>query len=594
MTTLGLAPVAFMAMFSVFREYDDEGYYLANLGDYLAGHPLLTQYAQVYGPFFYETFGGLFKLLGLSASNDSGRLVTVAVWLIASAAGGLVAFKLSRSLWLGIAAELLTFGVLSMLSSEPMSTYGLSAILLLGLAAAATFRSSRPRASAASIGAIVAALCLIKINVGGFAALAVILAWGASLPNRWKRIFMPLMVCVITAVPLVLALPQLGVSWVLEFTIVVAFSAAAVGVVCMRTELGPMPAQSGGWIAAGGGVVATASLGIALVGGTRPVDIWDGLVLAPLGFPGLFTFPINLNAGSDLFAGLGFAAAIAVSVWHRIPGSPDRTAGLVRVVAGLVTWLSMILLPAPTFVFALPLAWVAARAPGGDGGDPVGGYARVLLPALAVLESLQAYPIAGSQLSMASLGLVPVGAIILGDGIRQLRAASVAPGGMVNAVGPVAAAALLINVVAFLALALTVTAAFVTGTPLGLPGAESVRLQAQPAGHLRQLVAAVDRDCSSFITFPGMNSLYLWTAEGPPTPVHIEQWWLVLDANQQQALVQQLAGKPRLCVIKNQHVIDMWAQGRPIPRLPLVDFIDQEFVHDSSYGDYELLVRMDH
>jgi len=26
----------------------------------------------------------------------------------------------------------------------------------------------------------------------------------------------------------------------------------------------------------------------------------------------------------------------------------------------------------------------------------------------------------------------------------------------------------------------------------------------------------------------------------------------------------------------------------------LVDFINREFVHDSSYGDYELLVRRDH
>jgi hypothetical protein len=195
---------------------------------------------------------------------------------------------------------------------------------------------------------------------------------------------------------------------------------------------------------------------------------------------------------------------------------------------------------------------------------------------------------------MAALGLVPVGAIILGDGIRQLRAATVAAGGTVRAVGAVAPVVLLINVAALLALALTATSAFVSGNPLGLPGAESVRLQAESAGHLRQLVAAVDRGCSSFITFPGMNSFYIWTTQDPPTAVHIEVWWLVLDSDQQQALVQELAGKPRLCVIKNQHVIDMWAQGRQIPRRPLVDFIDREFVHDSTYGDYELLVRTDH
>jgi hypothetical protein len=583
-----------MAMFSVFRAYDDEGYYLANLGDYLARHPLLTQFAQVYGPFFYESFGGLFKLLGLSPNNNSARYVTVAVWLIASAASGLVAFKLSRNLWLALGAQLLTFGALSVLTNEPMSTYGLSALLLLGLAAAATFRSARPRASAAAIGAMVAALCLIKINVGGFAALAVVLAWTASLPHRWRRVLLPLMVGIITALPFVLTLPLLGASWVREFVVVVAFSAAAVGVACMGIAQRSLPAPSGRWIAAGGVVVMIACLGIALAGGTRPVDLWNGLVVAPLQFPGLFTLPINLNAGSDLIAVVAFAAAIAVSLRDTIPDGSAMPAGLLRVGAGILTWLSMVLLSAPTFLFALPLAWVATRAPNVDGGDPVGDYARMLLPALAVVESLQAYPVAGSQISMAALGLVPVGAIILGDGIRQLRAASVAGSGMLRAVGTVAPVLLLFNFAALLVLAVTVTVAFVTGTPLGLPGAESVRLEAKSAAHLRQLVAAVDRGCSSFITFPGMNSFYIWTAQDAPTAVHIEVWWLVLDSDQQQALVQELAGKPRLCVIKNQHVIDMWAQGRQIPRRPLVDFIDREFVHDSTYGDYELLVRTDH
>ena len=578
-------------MFSVFHAYDDEGYYLANLGDYLAGHPLLTQYAQVYGPFFYETVGGLFKLLGLPVDNDSGRFVTLAFWLVSSVAGGLVAFRLSRNLWLCLAAELLTFGVLSMLSSEPTSTYGLSALLLLGLAAAATYAPTWPRGSAASIGAIVAALCLIKINVGGFAALAVLLAWTAGLAHRWRRVFLPLMVVVITAVPFVLAFPELGTTWVLEFAAVVALSAASVGVACIGTAARSWPSPSARWIAAGGGIVAIVCLGIALAGGTRPVDLWNGLVLAPLQFPGLFTYPINLNAGPDLVAALACAAAVVLSVRHTIGhGSPIQAAFL-RIGAGFVMWLSAALLPAPIFLFALPLAWVACRAPGEGLTDPAGGYARALLPALAVVESLQAYPIAGSQLSMAALGLVPVGAIILGDGVRQLRAAALAGGGMARAAVTVAPAVLLVNVVALLGLAFSATTAFATGTPLGLPGAGTIRLQAQPAGHLRDLVAAVDRGCSTFITFPGMNSFYIWTAKAPPTSVHSEVWWLVLDNTQQQALVQQLAGKSRLCVIKNQHLIDFWAQGRQVPGRPLVDFINREFVHDSTYGDYELLVR---
>ena len=56
-------------------------------------------------------------------------------------------------------------------------------------------------------------------------------------------------------------------------------------------------------------------------------------------------------------------------------------------------------------------------------------------------------------------------------------------------------------------------------------------------------------------------------------------------------ILKKLTPKQRLCVIKNQRGVDMWAQGAGVPSNPLVDFIDREFVHDSSYGDYELLVR---
>jgi len=587
---LVLAPVAYMSMFTGFHAYDDEGYYLATLRDYLAGQPLFSTGAQAYGPFFYEVAAGVFKLFGLTPDNDTGRFVTAVVWLLASLAGGLLAFRLSRNIWLGVAAELLTFGVLSALSNEPMSTYGMTALLLLSLAAASTFGSVRPRVSGAVIGAIVGALCLIKINVGGLAAIAVVFAWTAGLPRRWRRPFLPAMVGVITAVPLLLTFPLLSLGWVVAFAVVVAFSAAAVGVACLAAAPRPLVVPSARWIAGGGAVLAIATLGVALVGGTRLIDLWSGLVVLPLRIPQLLTLPVAVNPVYDLVAGLSLAAALVISYRSGIAALPTTAAGLVRVGAGFFTFLSVLLMPSSIFLLALPLAWVATNAPDENGDDPAGAYSRLLLPALAVLESLQAYPFAGTQLSLAALCVLPVGAIILGDGIRQLRSARGAGRVSLRAIGWVAPASLVIDAAVFLLFALTVTAGFRTGTPLGVPGAESVRLPAQAATQLRLLVAAVDRDCSSFVTFPGMNSFYAWTGQGPPTSMRLEVWWQFLDSSTQQSIVQQLASRPRLCVIKNQRVIDMWAEGHQVPRTPLVDFIDRQFVHDGSYGDYELLV----
>src|SRR5260370_6916695 len=133
-----------MSMFTGFPAYDDEGYYLATLRDYLAGQPLFSTGAQAYGPFFYEVAAGVFKLFGLTPDNDTGRFVTAVVWLLASLAGGLLAFRLSRNIWLGVAAHLLTFVVLSALSNEPMSTYGMTALLLPPPPPASPFGSVRP------------------------------------------------------------------------------------------------------------------------------------------------------------------------------------------------------------------------------------------------------------------------------------------------------------------------------------------------------------------------------------------------------------------------------------------------------------------
>jgi hypothetical protein len=108
---------------------------------------------------------------------------------------------------------------------------------------------------------------------------------------------------------------------------------------------------------------------------------------------------------------------------------------------------------------------------------------------------------------------------------------------------------------------------------------------------LRALVAAINQDCSSFITYPGMTSFYLWTGQAPPVPLYAGVWMFVLDSAAQQSVVDQLTGVPRLCVVKDQSVIDFWAEGRPVPNRPLAEYIDAGFLRSGLYGDYELLRR---
>jgi hypothetical protein len=589
--TFVLAPVAYMSMLSGFHAYDDEGYFLITLRDYLSGGPLFKDAFPVYGPFFYEAMGGLFRLLGLEPGHDSGRLVTLTVWLLASLVGGLGAYRLTRNVWLGLGAQFVTFSVLTALTNEPMHPSGLISLLLVCLVVVASFRSAWPRATAALIGAIVGALCMIKINVGAFAGIAVVFAWAASLGTQWRRLLMPVMAVLITAVPPALMVNLLSRDWVVEFAIVAALSAAAVGVVSVAHPPRYLPAPAGKWLAIGGAALGAACLAIALAGGTRPEDLWNGLLVSSVRLPQIFVWPMTVNAGYDLWAALSLVAAFAVVrplVRARVP---IVAVAMFRIGIGFFTWLALLVLPSLVFLLALPLVWIAIKGPQNDVDRPSDPYCRLMLPALAVLQSLQAYPVAGTQLAMAALCLVPIGAVCLGDGIRELRIVGDTRRSPVTLAAWVPAVAVAINVLVFLIFTIEAAAPFKTGVPLGLPGAASLRLSAQDDAHLRALVADLDRGCSSFITFPGMNSFYVWTAKKPPGQVTTGVWMLVLDSRQQQSIVEQLQGRQRLCVVKNQKVIDFWAEGRPIPSRPLVDFIYANFVDAASYGDYELLVQ---
>ncbi len=573
-TTLILAPVGYLAMFSSFHAYDDEGSILITLKDYLSGLPLLTPNIPYYGPFFYETIGGLFKLLGIAPTNDSGRLLTLVFWLIASALAAFAAYRLTRNLWITLVVQLVAFIVLTALTREPMTVYGLLSLLMLGLVVAACFASTKPRAAALAIGAIVAALCLVKINVGAFAALAVVFAWSGGLAPRWRRFALPAVGVVMTAAPLLLMANLLARAWVLEFALVVSMSAAAVSLAWILAPPPRLTSPSSAWLILGGVTAAALTLAVALAGGTHVADIWNGLVVRSVQFSQLFTWPVDANPVVVLGAALSLAACVAYS---RLRVS-DSTADLVRIAAGLFILLSILLLPSSLWLLGLSLAWIATRAR----RDEPNHYVRLLLPALAVLESLHAYPVAGTQLSLAALLMIPVGAVVLNDGITGVTtrgAARVAPAALILATAVLALEGFLAG------------SQFAAGSPSGLRGAELVRMQVKQAAQLRQLAAAIDSECSSFITFPGMNSIYIWTGQEPPSDLRYGVWWLTPDPVDQQAVVRQLEGRSRLCVVKNQTLIDFWAQGRQVPPQPVVDFIDASFVPSATFGDYEVLVR---
>ena len=578
-----LAPLGYITMMVGFRSYDDEGYFLITVKEYLGGAPLFTQALPIYGPFFYEIMGGLFKVLGIQPSLDSGRMVTLAIWLATSALGGVAVRRLTGSIWIAVAAQLLTFRMLVALANEPMHPAALTALLLCALMVAATYMPVHRRTAAAVMGGIVGALLLVKVNVGLFAGTAVVFAWAASLGGA-RKVALPAIAVGMTALPAVVMAGSFSEPWAVELALLIALSTAAVGLVAIAGRRGAMPAPSTPWLVAGFGLVVILSLGIAVIGGTH-LEAWLRSLLLATKFPEIFAFPPAVTPKKVTWAGLSLAVAIVTcGPLRAISAKP--WAGAADILAGLFIWVSLLLLDG--YIVAVPLAWVAIHI--GDETESRNDYPRLMVSALAVVSALQIYPVAGTQTSVASVSLVAAGALCLSEGVRRLRAVSIP-----SIAGPIARWTPPVVTALTLAMLLFVgalkTQEYVAFTPLSLPGAESVRVPAATGAQLRALSRNIDQRCAGFITYPGMNSLYFWTRQQPPAELSSEVWFLVLDDSQQQSIVTNLQAKPRLCVVRNSASIAMWVRGRPVPQRALIRWIDESFAPAGSYAGYDLLVE---
>ncbi|MHB8687973.1 MAG: hypothetical protein ACYDB4_12340, partial [Candidatus Dormibacteraceae bacterium] len=408
-------------MFSLFQPYDDEGFQLLTVGAYVSGHALYTQLMTNHGPFYYEVMGAFFKVTGAGVTNDAGRLITLFIWLLASLGCGLVVHRLTRSLLLALSSLLLTFNLLEALINEPMQPGGLLSLVLLGLALAAAYRSRWPRATAASIGALVAAACLVKINVGAFAAMAVAFALAGSLSGRrWRRLLVPATGLVLAVTPVALMLRLLDRDWAINYALAAGVAAVALAIVVTAAGTKPAPAPAA-WLTIGtGAAAAIAIVGVAVLTGSRLADLLNWIVLIAYRQPLLYVEPLNVRSWVVVFAAASAALAIAFIVLRARRSVAGVLPATARIAAGVLMWVCILLPPSYLLMLAVTLVWVAALAPRDDPDSPTDAYARFLLPALALMESLQAFPIAGTQASIASLGVVLVGAIAINDGVRQL------------------------------------------------------------------------------------------------------------------------------------------------------------------------------
>jgi hypothetical protein len=610
--TVAATITAYFTIFTYFAPYDDEGTLLVGLKSFVDGEALYADVWSVYGPFYYEFFGGIFSIFGLDVTTDASRTLVALIWVATSLCFGLAAHRLTRSLWLGLTGMVAAFAGLVVLINEPMHPMVLCVLLIAAFTLlVACGPTKRPLWLGAAAGALLAALLLTKVNLGAFAIAAAVAAAAFTVWPLASRTWIRWLVgAAFLAMPVVVMGRDLDLSWAREFALIEVLAIGSVLVACL--PLRPRGPDRVLWRTVLGGVAGFIGalvliVLILLLTGPSLSDAFDGIIRKPLGIRDVLLSAPQFPAGSALTWAVGALAAsvIATRVLRSSEGRPALWSALVRAVAGLAIWLAIAhiivigLNPSSQNPVLVPmlLAWIAVIPPAGAAETPYKRFLRALLPALAVAQTLQIYPVPGSQLGIASVSFVAVGALCLSDALTELKA--------VYAAGPALSLQRLTGTVAVASVALagvfalnsvvlpggSAAKAYKDATKLDLPGASLLRIGAESAEQYEGLVELLHSNgCTTFIGWPNVNSLYLWSELPPPTPSGPNGWFYALDDEQQQQAVDDLRAAEKPCAIRNDDLAASYLKNEAPPDKPLVNYVEDNFRPVAEVGPFQFML----
>jgi hypothetical protein len=286
----------------------------------------------------------------------------------------------------------------------------------------------------------------------------------------------------------------------------------------------------------------------------------------------------DVPAGFNWQSAVSSAAALLVAGAYLLGWGGRRLADaiiLLKLVFGLlVLSAGVLMLARPIFLYASPWVWlVGAGAVRADNrGDSRSGICL-----LAATQTLWAFPVA-YHIAFVSILLIVSAAICLGDSLPELRRrAPQVSRGMVAQWAPIAAFFLFI-MAGHLLMLRAAHSSYDEMVPLDLPGARNIRVFPDQQRLYRGVVESIHRrDCSGFLTMPGMNSYYFWAQQNSPTVLNLTNWVGSFDDAEQRRMVNDYARVTRPCVVSCQPVVDFWLQGRPMPQRPLVRWIEENF-----------------
>ena len=569
--TLCAAYTAYHRVFVSLANYDDEGFMMWTVKNFLGGRALYDQVSTVYGPFYYLYEWCALSLTGFPAASDSLRLVSAAFWVAAALIAFLLVYRATGSLVLAVCVHLLVFRALSFVGEEPAHPQEACIFLLLALGRA--FYIANRTLRMVMMGVLGGAMATSKINLGIFVLVALIVGLTFAQPQGWRRRAACIAVSVgALALPVVLMWDRLSDPWAIFFAslVMLSLASALVTVWAMPWHSHGLSLRDMAVVTCAFAATAAAICCFPLAHGTTLRNLWEGLVVVPRKTYGVYwALPANVHAYALIWAAAGLTLA-----WYAARRRiGDRWLAMLKLGFGV----SVLLMCATNryaglLNFATPFLWLVAARPGNLAADRRYTLARSLLVILGVIQVLYVYPVAGSQVDFVAVYTIVFAGICLWDSVSWIGS-----GGVVRMPWGVKFAAVLLIAGVNLAIAWDAGRTYESFSALNFPGAGNVRVEPEKAAALRAIVSRINTSCGTLVTEPGLFSFHLWTGKPSPRGLEDQVWMSLLDDAAQEAIVREIARDPRACVVYQQDLVDSWTHGTDISRKPLVRFIRENF-----------------
>ncbi len=587
------APAAYYRVFTGFSFWDDEGTLMFQVNQVLHGLRPYQDVSAGYGPVYYLYACSMRLLTGTAVTHDTVRLSTLLPWLATPLLLAWLVLRATRSLGLATVGQLLTAVSLRFIATEPGHPQELG-VMLLAAYFAAGFLIDSPRHRTKGlilVGALAAALALVKTNIGIFVALGAAIPLVSALPPRaLQRIALWSAVGAGLALPVLLMRVHFDDPATVTLCVSVVTGVAGCVLVLLERRRQADLRFRDVWIA----LAAFAAVLAAVVGALTAMGVSLGKLVYSLVLVHVQTNvqgkgwykPMPLAAGWIPWTVVCLGLAIFVMRLPRARRAPIVAALQMFFGLGLVAVL--VVRPWVTAGFAAGLCWLTLL-PAEEGGQ-TSRVGRGILCVATVLHLLLAYPFAGSQLYVAITPLPAIALISIGDSLAYARGRSMALArwnpGMATAV------AMALTVCFYAGSIVLWRGAYEALQPLGMPGAQRVHAEPRQVEDYHWVVNQVRQYCDTFVGYPGVPSFYFWSGIKPPARLNQDDWMLALSDEEQRAVARDLDQFPNACIIHNPDNVKFWLRaGQDASLFPLANYIMTEFKPVSQMHGYYLMVR---